>query len=153
MMRSLLIAVAAGGAARADLASRAQKRISDVFDERRARILNDAIGDEVTAAQLLAVTRLLGDNFIPTEKGEMGSAKGMCRVNETRPWDWRFDHGLHCNIVDEWYFAVGSHLETDSEDASRPPRTRPVPPTTDVPPRIPGDECYFPLPTDCAPGV
>ena len=116
MMRSLLIAVAAGGAARADLASRAQKRISDVFDERRARILNDAIGDEVTAAQLLAVTRLLGDNFIPTEKGEMGSAKGMCRVNETRPWDWRFDHGLHCNIVDEWYFAVGSHLETDSED-------------------------------------
>ena len=43
--------------------------------------------DEVTAAQLLAVTRLLGDNFIPTEKGEMGSAKGMCRVNETRPWD------------------------------------------------------------------
>ena len=30
---------------------------------------------------------------------------------------------------------------------------RPVPPTTDVPPRIPGDECYFPLPTDCAPGV
>ena len=112
MMRSLIALLWAGAAA--DLASRARARISDVFDERRARLLNGAIGETVSARQLLALTRLLGDNFIPTSsKEEMGSAKGMCRVNETRPYDFRFDHGLHCNIVDEWFFAVGSHLPTE----------------------------------------
>ena len=127
MMRSLIAVLCAGAAAdlasrtrisdvfdERDLASRARARISDVFDERRARLLNGAIGETVSARQLLALTRLLGDNFIPTaSKEEMGSAKGMCRVNETRPYDFRSDHGLHCNIVDEWFFAVGSHLPTE----------------------------------------
>jgi hypothetical protein len=96
MMVGSLIAVAVLCAcAAADLASRTRARISDVFDERRARLLNGAIGETVSAQQLLALTRLLGDNFIPTaSKEEMGSAKGMCRVNETRPYDFRFDHGL-----------------------------------------------------------
>ena len=113
----LLLAVVAGDvtAAQVDLGALTRQRVQQVLDTTRATVLNASLDDGTTPAQALAVNNLLGVCGIPgwpTGNGDMGAWNGMCRVKDERPWRWPFDHGLHCNMVNEWYFFVGAfHLD------------------------------------------
>lgn len=110
----LLVAAVGEAAAGVDLGALTRQRVQQVLDRPRAEVLNASLGDGTTAAQALAINNLLGVCGIPgwpTGNGDMGAWDGMCRVKAERPWRWPFDHGLHCNMVNEWYFFVGTfHL-------------------------------------------
>jgi hypothetical protein len=99
---------AASGAA---LGALTRERVSQVLDAQRAAVLNAALDNRTTPTQALAVNNLLGVCGIPgwpSGNGDMGAWKGMCRVTRERAWRWPFDHGLHCNMVNEWFFFVGT---------------------------------------------
>ena len=110
-------AAAAAAAPAQTLASTARDRVQAVVDPQRAAVLLRALDNQTTPVQALAVNRLLGVCGVPewpSGYGEMGAARGMCRVAEQRPWDFPFDHGLHCNMVDEWFFFVGAFHVNDT---------------------------------------
>jgi hypothetical protein len=96
----------------AQLAAAARARVADILDPSRSAVLLPVLDNDTTPVQALAVNQLLGVCGIPgwptNHSGEMGAAKGMCRVATERPWAFPFDHGLHCNMVNEWYFFVGT---------------------------------------------
>ena len=80
-------------------------------NDKRLELLLPALDNETTPEQALAVNTLLGVNFIhnPLSRGPaMSAVSGMCRLGSRRQWDFPGDHGLHCNMVTEWCFAVGT---------------------------------------------
>ena len=107
----LALCPAAAAISGADLGAATRQRVSQVLDARRAGVINAALDNRTTPVQALAVNQLLGVCGIPgwpTGNGDMGAWRGACRLSRQREWVFPYDHGLHCNMVNEWFFFVGT---------------------------------------------
>jgi hypothetical protein len=95
------------------LGDRARARVSGLGSttDPRLGLLLPVLDNATTPEQAFAVNTLLGVNLIESPlsfRPPLSAASGMCRLGETRSWDFPADHGLRCNMVQEWFFAVGT---------------------------------------------
>jgi len=109
----MLVLIAPLLAAGLSLGDRVASRVSSLAasSDPRLQLLLPVLDNATTAAQALAVNNLLGVNFVhdPVSlRPALSAASGMCRLGTTRPWSFPTDHGLRCNQVLEWFFAVGT---------------------------------------------
>ena len=98
-----------------DLVVVASSRMA-LLGKKRLAVLAEKLDKNTTVQQIMAMNSILGVNTVRGPfSSDASTAASMCRVKSKR--DWSFvanqtssgaDHGLHCNMAEEWFFFVGT---------------------------------------------